>query len=113
MRTFKNIAGQGDLLLLRIDAIPKGMVPSKVVEGRYIVAHSETGHHHSVDAGACAVYDDPNDPLVSYMEATAAVEVVHEKTFDVHEDLQVVEPGTFILRRQREYTPEGFQRVAD
>ena len=112
MRTFEKVAAQGDLLIERIGKLPEGLVPSKVEGGRFIVAHSETGHHHSMDAGSCAVLDDPKDQFTSYAVVAAPTEIQHERPFDTHEGLMVDE-GTFILRRQREYTPEGMQRVAD
>lgn len=112
MRTFEKVAAQGDLLIERIDALPEGLIPSTAKDGRFIVAHSETGHHHAMDAGTCAVLDDPKDPFTSYAVVTAPTEIQHERPFDTHEGLMVDE-GTFILRRQREYTPEGMQRVAD
>src|ERR1700749_2729792 len=37
---------QGDLCIRRITEIPKGLTPAKPERGTYILAHSETGHHH-------------------------------------------------------------------
>jgi hypothetical protein len=36
----------------------------------------------------------------------------HKRTFDTHESI-LFEPGNYKVRRQREYTPEGFRRVED
>lgn len=117
MRHFKNQAAQGDLFLRRIDKLPVGLKPMAVECGVYIVAHSETGHHHVIEARPNAVVFATDDPMVSYLqviEATDATEVLlnHLRSFDTHESI-AIGPGNYELRRQREYTPEGWRRVAD
>lgn len=117
MRTFKDQAAQGDLLLRRIDAIPVGAQPMQAERGNFIVAHSETGHHHVIAARPNVQVFTTNDPLVSYLqvvEATDAMETVleHLRSFDTHESIAIL-PGNYELRRQREYTPEGWRRVED
>jgi hypothetical protein len=54
---------------------------------------------------------------VSYLEvikATDATEVLlrHLRQQDTHETLKIA-PGIYEVRRQREYTPEGWRRAAD
>ena len=39
-------------------------------------------------------------------------EINHLRSFDTHETL-LVPPGNYVIKRQREYTPEGFRRAAD
>lgn len=117
MRTFKNQAAQGDLFLRRIDKLPKGLKAMSVKDGKYIVAHSETGHHHAIEARPNVVVYATDDPLVSYLqvvEATDAMETIleHLRNFDTHESIKIA-PGNYEIRRQREYTPEGWRRVAD
>jgi len=36
----------------------------------------------------------------------------HHRSFDTHEALEI-KPGIYEIRRQREYTPQGFRRAAD
>ena len=36
----------------------------------------------------------------------------HHRSIDTHEALEI-KPGIYEIRRQREYTPQGFRRVAD
>ena len=48
MKKFDNIAAQGDMLLIRIDALPKDAKPALAENGAFILTHSETGHHHIV-----------------------------------------------------------------
>lgn len=114
MKTFNNCAAQGDLLIRRIDKLPDGLKPMKSEKGLYVLAHSETGHHHvvaeqkGVQALCC------NDPLVSYLTVIDQVEVTleHLRDFDKHESI-LVKGGTYEIRRQREYAPEGWRKVSD
>ena len=117
MRTFQNQAAQGDLFIRRIDKLPAGLKPMTTEAGKYIVAHSETGHHHVIEARPHVTVFATDDPLVSYLqvvEATDAMETVieHLRNFDTHESIKVG-AGNYEIRRQREYTPEGWRRVAD
>lgn len=117
MKTFVNRAAQGDLYIRRVDSIPTGLKKMAVENGHYIVAHSETSHHHVIEARPNVIVFDTEDPLVSYLqvlEATDAMETVieHLRSFDTHEALSVP-PGNYEIRRQRENAPEGWRRAAD
>lgn len=116
-RTFKTQAAQGDLLLRRIDKLPADLKVASVEHGTFIVAHSETGHNHVIDARPNVRVYDTEDPLLSYLEvidATDAMETLlrHLRGHDTHETISI-SPGIYELRRQREYTPEGWKRAAD
>ena len=111
MKTFLNQAAQGDLLITRVDELPNDVTPAKSENGEYIVAHSETGHHHVVSAADCQVYETP-DPFVAYLVVDNTVEFRHKREHHTHESIQA-KSGVFRLDRQREYTPEGFRRAAD
>jgi putative heme iron utilization protein len=115
--TFKNRAAQGDLLLRRIKSLPEGLKRASAENGQYIISHSETGHHHVVAERPNVALYNTVDPLVSYLEvveATDATETLleHLRAWDTHETIKIP-PGIFELRRQREYVPEGWRRVAD
>lgn len=117
MKTFKNQAAQGDLFIRRIETLPAGVQPSLPEKGQFIVAHSETGHHHVIDEQPTVQLFTSKDPLVSYLqviEATEQTEVLlrHLRNFDTHETIKI-QPGVYELRRQREFTPEGWRRVED
>lgn len=114
MKNFTNCAAQGDLLIRRINNIPKGVKPISPENGKFILAHSETGHHHSVAERPGVEYFGTGDPLVAYLRVIDSVEVTleHERAFDTHESL-LIKGGAYEIRRQREYTPEGWQRVQD
>jgi hypothetical protein len=115
--TFQNCAAQGDLLLRRIDALPATAKKCVAENGMFVVAHSETGHNHVVDAKPNVQWYSTEDSMVSYLEvveATDATETLlrHLRGFDTHKTI-VIPPGVFELRRQREYSPEGWRRVED
>jgi hypothetical protein len=117
MRTFKNFAAQGDVMLRRVLTLPGCVVAAGVVDGKYIVAHSETGHNHVINERPNVRMYDTTDPLLSYLEvveATDAAEVLleHLRSFDTHEAI-AIPPGIYEIRRQREYVPEGWRRAAD
>lgn len=115
--TFVNCAAQGDLMLRRIEKLPDGTKPLAADKGVFVVAHSETGHNHVVDATPNVTWYGTDDPMVSYLEvidATDATETLlrHLRGYDTHKTI-VIPNGVFEIRRQREYTPEGWRRVED
>ncbi len=117
MKTFKNQAAQGDLLIRRIASLPDAAVALQSDKGLYIVAHSETGHHHAIAERPNVKLYTTGDPMVSYLEvieATDAAECLleHFRQHDTHETI-AIPPGVFEIRRQREYVPEGWRRVED
>lgn len=112
---FKNQCAQGDLFIKRVDKLPKGLKPMTAINRQYIVAHSESGHHHVIDAiPGCEVYEDPKDPMTSYLEVIDATEVTlrHLRSFDTHKPIAFLK-GIFQFRRARERTPEGWRQVQD
>lgn len=115
VKRFENVAAQGDCFLVRIEDLPKNLTDAKAENGQFVVAHSETGHHHTIDANPDRVkmFEDPSDPLTAYLMVIADdVHLEHQRSFDTHETLNPA-PGIYQVRRQREYTPEGFRRAAD
>lgn len=114
MKTFKNQAAQGDMLLRKIEKLPEGVTENVAENGKYILAHSETGHHHTVKASEnVKFYANDNDPFVAYLvvDNTSAY-IEHERSFHTHDPIEVKE-GVYEIRRQREYTPEGYRRAQD
>lgn len=113
MKTFNNYAAQGDLMICRVDSLPGGVKTVAAQNGKYILAHSETGHHHVIlERPEVSQYSF--NELMAYLVVTGdePVELVHERIFDTHESI-AIPPGIYQLRRQREYTPEGWRRAAD
>ena len=120
-KTFTNIAAQGDFIIIRIDDIPADVEPYEPENGasgpQYVVAHSETGHNHTIVADRKVRAYRPKqtndeDLYRLFFAVEAPAEIVHQRSFDTHETL-LVPPGRYEVRRQREYIPEGFRRAAD
>jgi hypothetical protein len=104
-------------MLRRIDALPANIKPATAKNGKYVVAHSETGHDHVIESRPNVRLYDSQDPFVSYLEvieATDAMECLleHMRSYDTHETIKVP-PGIYEVRRQREYTPEGWRKAQD
>ena len=114
MKSFINSAAQGDCLLLRIEKLPEGLQPTEVENGQLVVAHSETGHNHCVKERPTVKLYASVDQFRAYLEVTGNEPAVleHHRSFDTHEALEI-KPGIYEIRRQREYTPEGFRQAAD
>ena len=101
---------QGDLNIFAVDSIPDGLKEKAPEDGKHILAHSETGHHHVVDGNTVRVFEQ--DEFCSYLDVKQESNVVHLRGFDTHDPV-ALPPGQYRITRQREYTPEGFRRAAD
>jgi hypothetical protein len=112
MRTFNNICAQGDIYICRVDALPKNAQRVNPDGDKVIVTHSETGHHHVMDAAAVTMYQLPDSIMDCLLVVERPTALEHLRAHDTHEPI-LFEPGTYHVRRQREYTPEGFRRVED
>lgn len=117
MKTFKKQAAQGDLLIRKIDVLPNGAKAINHEKGVFVVAHSETGHNHVIEARSNVALYGTGDPMISYLEVIEATDeaetvIKHLRSFDTHESIKI-NPGIYEIRRQREYTPEGWRRVED
>lgn len=117
MKKFDRVAAQGDIMIVKVDSLPKGAVEVEPINGQNIVAHSETGHHHVIDreheGAVTTMYRLPEEIYELFLIVENGPTLLkHERSFDTHEPIQL-DPGTYKVRRQREYTPEGYRRVAD
>lgn len=109
MKTFKEQAAQGDVFFRRIAKLPdEGLT---LLEDK-VCAHSETGHVHSFDPNASVWLYSTSDQLVSYLEVKAPAVLKHRRPHDTHEEI-LFDVGVFEIRRQKEYTPEGWRQVQD
>ena len=113
MKTFRKIAAQGDVMFIKIAKLPNGVEVVLPKNGKNIVAHSETGHHHTMVAERTKMYRLPEEIYECFLVVgEGGADLVHERGFDTHETIHFDE-GTYRVRRQREYTPEGYRRAAD
>lgn len=112
MKTFKDQAAQGDIFIRRISFLPDNAVKNSSANGQHVVAHSETGHHHTVSAKQADFYTAANDPMIMYLVVSESADLIHNRSFDTHDPIRF-DAGIYEIRRQREHTPEGWRRVAD
>jgi hypothetical protein len=113
MNIIEKQAAQGDVMFRRIEALPPDATPILATKGAFVVAHSETGHHHVVLERPGVRMFAAMDVLKSYLvveDEPATVE--HKRDFDTHAPF-ALSPGTWEVRRQREHTAEGFRRAQD
>lgn len=101
---------QGDLSIFSVDEIPKGLAEAKPENGKHIVAHSESGHHHVIDGNTVRVYNE--NEFISYLDVEKESNVVHLRNFDTHKPI-TLPPGKYRISRQREYISDGYRRAAD
>ena len=117
MKKVKSISFQGDVAFKRIKVLPKGVELKAVApraDGQIIIAHSETGHHH-VMKGA-EFFEVPGDPFTCYLRLEGPNALIsHERPYDTHEAQSLLggKGAVWMVRRQREMTPEGWRVVAD
>ena len=117
MKTFEKnmrMGIQGDVAFTRVDNLEdKEFTQLEADQGHLVVAHSETGHNHAfLETDGVEVLADPDDEFVSWLKVTADSALKHYRSYNKHETIKFT-PGIYRINRQREYTPEGFRRVAD
>lgn len=122
-KVVKQMGAQGDVLFRRVQAMPSGVTEVQRENGALLVAHSETGHHHTVSTSGVQMFAHPTDPFVRYLrippktQLKDTVDVVHHRPWDTHATLRLLGDSDgetiYEIRRQREHTPEGWRRVED
>ena len=108
MKTFKGVAAQGEITVRRIKSIPAGCSPLGLEGGRYVIGHSETGHHHVLsgsDGADVMVLDKPPEGMrILYAILKEPTSLNHLREHDTHESI-LLEPGKYEFRIAREYDP--------
>lgn len=123
MKSFKIVASQGEITIRRIGDAPKsrklpsGYTAMKAERGKFIIGHSETGHHHVIEADGVdvAVLDHaPAGMRILRMILDNPHSLDHQRDFDKHESIKI-EPGMYEVRIGREFDPyeEIARRQAD
>jgi len=104
MHVAKKQARQGDILFVRIDALPKKLRKAK---DNTIALGEITGHSHKIveAAGVDVLENEAGDKFIA-VEKVA--DVVHQEHGPVK-----LGAGDWAAIRQREYTPEAPVRVRD
>jgi len=106
---FKTQGAQGDVFFRRVKSIPK-TATAKEFSGPIIIAHSETGHHHSFAKHEGVTYYETRDPMVAYLRLESASLLEHHRSFDTHGAVHF-EAGCYELRRPREYVSRDEARM--
>ncbi len=104
-------ARQGDVLITRITEIPKGLREVERDRGRVVLAYGEvTGHAHAIVDDPVTMFApaDVDEMTDRFLRVEQEVAVEHEE----HDTIKL-EPGDYLVRRQREYAPEAPVYVAD
>jgi hypothetical protein len=120
MKIMRNMAAQGDFIIMRVSEIPDNLVPVAAENGNIVVAHSETGHNHVMEAVSVEAYEPVTDASNSqnidlykmFLIVREPTRIDHLRSFDTHESI-LVPPGKYEVRRQREYTSAGFRAARD
>lgn len=111
MKHFKNLAAQGEITIRRLGdippkkSLPKGFTVMEPANGRYIIGHSETGHHHVIDAAGAMVgvmQKPPAGMRILYMILENPLALEHLRNHDTHETI-TSEPGVYEVRIAREF----------
>mgnify|MGYP001596597111 CR=1 FL=1 len=94
----KRAIRHGEIVLVPIAELPKNAV-QKFVGDKYIVGHSETGHHHVLTAPKLEVYEVDD---IAYLNVLKIGELEHQKTFEKHET-KVINPGIYKIQGKRQF----------
>jgi hypothetical protein len=114
---------QGDVIVIGLRkplaASAQGLTPIPAEAERTILAHGEvTGHAHALPSAQATLYgmsDELRKLLGQDVLPGDRVLTVIEDTMLTHEehDAITIPTGNYIVRRQREYSPEEIRQVAD
>ncbi len=120
MNIIEKTARQGDVLLIRVDALPEGVTEAKRDRiGRIVLAYGETsGHAHTIrDKGVCG-FRMAGSEEVDFIEVggsgVATLNHEYESGAMAEHHPITLPPGAYKVVRQREYVaPQIERRVVD
>lgn len=106
MHSFKSVAAQGEITIRRIDKMPRDIASVPIENGKHIIGHSETGHHHVLERSAqvFVAKDAPAGMRILYAIVAEPNALIHARPFDTHETINL-EPGMYEFRIGREFDP--------
>ena len=97
---------QGDVFLVAVDSVPSKATQLKRRDGKLILAEGEaTGHAHAIKSPRARLLEHAG---LIYLVLLAKAKLLHEE----HAPIELP-PGQYLVKRQREYTPERIRNVAD
>jgi hypothetical protein len=116
MKSFKVRAAQGEITIIRLGNAPKNRKLSgtamKAECGKFVIGHSETGHHHVIDAKGANVAvlgRAPEGMRILRAILDNPMSLDHLRDHDTHESIKL-EPGLYEFRIGREFDP--YQEIA-
>jgi len=112
MQILETLGAQGEIRIFRIDELPRGIEPLEKEKGRYIIGHSETGHHHVLEAEHPQVYqakDAPDGMRVLYAILETPGSLEHLREHDTHAP-HALGPGIYMFRTDREF--DHYEKLA-
>lgn len=100
----KELRRQGDLLLIPVTTIPEDLAEVPRVRGQIVLAEGEaTGHLHAIESPeATFLAADLAEIEGRFLAVEAEVDLTHPE-----HDTVTLPPGTYEVRRQREYADAG------
>jgi hypothetical protein len=113
---------QGDMMVRRVDpvvlAVPATVSLAAREGDHYVVAHSETGHHHVIAADTADFFTLPDvdkvvGDVVGWIRTVLDTELVHKRSHDTHESLFLPAGGTYEVRHQRQFELGRILRAED
>ena len=104
------LIAQGDVLIVKVDTVPRKAKRIAAKQGRLILAEGEaTGHSHSIAATEDVELMAVADQVDLWLRVRSrSVQVEHQEHGTI-----TLEPGDYRVVRQREYQPDQIRRVAD
>ena len=109
----KTIIRHGEVILKEIDSLPKELT-LETETNKYIVAHSETGHHHILETKQKYKIFTTFDGN-KFIELTEDGNLWHQKTGnDVHTP-HIVKPGIYqiVIKKEFDYFQSAIRNVRD
>lgn len=121
----EELVAQGDILFVRLtehDPATGAFKADKIIgtisgavapeDGRLIVGHSETGHHHYCPDVEIAALFGTSVPFVSVLKAKGEVTIRHDRGHDTHRGF-VLPAGDYAVIKQRERRPDAWIAARD
>lgn len=111
------IGQQGEVRIIKIDALPEGMQtkPAERVAKGYVISHSESGHHHCVTGGdVMERIDNVPAGMQKFYAILESPEEFVQDAANPHGGYKL-DPGIYEFRVSREFDPftEMARKVAD
>jgi len=99
---------QGDVMVCACDAIPSGCTPVAREQGQVILAHGEvTGHCHAIAEPKVELLERDGTMYLK-VDAPKGAALTHQE-----HSTATIPPGTYTVKRQREYSRGEVRRVLD